>query len=125
MSAPWDPDDLAAIAAADELRIASRRSDGTLSPPITIWSVALHGVVVVRSAYGADNGWYRRALRRGRGRISAGGVDHDAVFQPGDHFDQDLVDAEYRRKYARFPDAVLRTVVGERAHELSLIVTPG
>lgn len=124
MSAPWPPAELAAIAAADELRISSRRADGSLSRPVIIWSVALHGVVVVRSAYGADNGWYRRALARGRGRISAGGVERDVVFQPGDHFDQRLVDDEYRRKYGRYPDAIVRTVVGEHVHGLSVIVTP-
>jgi hypothetical protein len=124
MSAQWDRDDLAAIAAADELRISSRRRDGTLSRPVTIWSVALHGVVVVRSAYGAENGWYRRALARGAGRISAAGIERDVRFQPGDHFDQALIDEEYRRKYAHYADAVVRTVAGEQVHGLSLIVTP-
>ncbi len=124
MSATWDADDVTAIATAEELRLSSRRADGSLSPPVTIWSVALHGVVIVRSAYGADNGWYRRALARGEGRISAGGVEHDAVFQPGDHFDQRLVDDEYRRKYAHYPDATVRTVVGEQVHGLTVLVTP-
>lgn len=124
MSAQWDPQDLAAIAAAEELRISSRRKDGSLSPPVTIWCVALHGFVAVRSAYGADNGWYRRALERGSGRISAGGVERDIVLQPGDHLDHALLDEEYRRKYARFDDAIVRTVVGEHAHPLTLIATP-
>ena len=124
MSAQWDRDELAAIAAADELRISSRRADGSLSAPVTIWCVALHGVVVVRSAYGPESGWYRRALARGVGRISAAGVERDVVLQPGDHLDQRLVDDAYRQKYARYPDAVVRTVVGEQAHGLSLIVTP-
>lgn len=124
MSALWDPHDVAAIAAAEELRIASRRADGSLSPPITIWCVALHGVVVVRSAYGADNGWYRRALTRGAGRISAGGVERDVVFQPGDHVDHAIVDEEYRRKYARYPQSIVRTVVGEHVHGLTLLATP-
>jgi hypothetical protein len=124
MSARWHPEELAAIAAADELLIASRRADGSLSPAVTVWCVALHGVVIVRSAYGAENGWYRRALARGAGRISAGGVERDVVLQPGDRFDQRLVDEEYRGKYARYPDAVVRTVVGEQVHGLSIIVTP-
>lgn len=124
MSAPWDPEDFARLAAADELRIASRRPDGSLSPPVTIWGVGVHGVVVVRSAYGADNGWYRRTLRRGTGRVEAGGIARDAVFQPGDHLDPLLVDAEYRRKCARFAGSIVATVAGEHVHALSLIVTP-
>ena len=35
-----------------------------------------------------------------------------------------LVDDEYRRKYGRYPDAIVRTVVGEHVHGLSVIVTP-
>ena len=90
MSVQWEPQDLAAIAAAEELRIASRRKDGSLSPPVTIWCVALHGFVAMRSAYGADNGWYRRARARGSGWISAGGVERDVVLQ----------DAQVSRRHA-------------------------
>lgn len=125
MSVQWEPQDLAAIAAAEELRIASRRKDGSLSPPVTIWCVALHGFVAMRSAYGADNGWYRRARARGSGWISAGGVERDVVLQDGGHVDHALLDEEYRRKYARFDDAIVGTVVGEHAHALTLIATPG
>lgn len=124
MSAQWDPVELAAIAAAEELRLSSRRADGSLSPPVTIWCVGLHGVVVVRSAYGAENGWYRRALARGAGRIEAGVVERDVVLQAGDHLDQALLDEEYRRKYAHHADAIVRTVAGEHAHAVTLIATP-
>jgi hypothetical protein len=38
----WTSDELTRIGAADELEIASLRSDGTLRRPVTIWAVR-HG----------------------------------------------------------------------------------
>jgi hypothetical protein len=37
--AAWASDELDKIAAADELELASARSDGTLRKPVTIWVV--------------------------------------------------------------------------------------
>ena len=39
MTTAWTPDELARIAAADELEIAARRRDGTLRKGVTIWVV--------------------------------------------------------------------------------------
>ena len=43
----WTADDLARIGRATELDIASRRSDGTLRPFVTIWVVRLRNDVFV------------------------------------------------------------------------------
>ena len=48
-----------------ELQIASRRADGSLRKFVTIWAVRSGDDVYVRSAYGHDNGWFRRALASG------------------------------------------------------------
>ena len=42
-----------------------------------MWVVRVDDDVYVRSAHGPDNGWYRRAVASGTGRIRAGGVEHD------------------------------------------------
>lgn len=70
--------------AVTELRIASRRVDGTLGPYTTIWHAPLGGSVYVRSAHGPDNGWFSRALSSGVGRISAGGVERCVSFELAD-----------------------------------------
>ena len=61
--ASWKPDELAAIAAASELEITSRRSDGTLRKPVTIWVIRRNylrrlagGVCQVSPAAGSQ-GW--------------------------------------------------------------------
>ncbi len=42
----WTTDELDRIGAADELRLASSRSDGTLRPAVTIWVVRVGDDVV-------------------------------------------------------------------------------
>ena len=73
----WEADELARIGNDEELRIASRRSDGSLRPFVTIWFVRLGDDLYVRSAYGWDNPWFQRALRSGAGRILVGGLERD------------------------------------------------
>lgn len=69
--------ELRTIAAADELRIASLRRDGTLRSPTTI-CVVRHGAdLYVRSVSGRDSGWYRRVQQRHHGHIEATGVEKD------------------------------------------------
>ena len=78
----WTADELTRIGRADELRIASRRADGSLRPFITIWVVRdgrrplrplglwlRQPVVPARAALGpgTDPGRRRRARRRVRG----------------------------------------------------------
>ncbi|WP_092503843.1 DUF2255 family protein [Agrococcus jejuensis] len=124
MTEAWDAAELRRIDAVDELEIASRRPDGSLSPDVTIWMVAAGGALFVRSAYGVENGWYRRAARRGAGRVSAGGVTRDVAFAPAGESDQDAVDAAYRAKYgARYP-SIVGSVVSAASQAATLRVTP-
>ena len=59
---PWTADQLARIGDADELRLAPRRTDGTLRPFTTMWVVRAGGDLYVRSAGGPERPWYRHAL---------------------------------------------------------------
>ena len=63
----WTGDDLAALDGRDEIGVASTRTDGSLRPFVTVWFVRIDDELYVRSAYGPENGWFRRALRVGRG----------------------------------------------------------
>ena len=113
----WTPDDLDRIGNAEELQVASRRRDGTLRPYVTIWVVRSGDDLYVRSAYGADNPWFRRARASGAGRIRAGGVERDVTFADASadaHADIDI-DRAYHAKYDRHGPAIVGTVVGEAA----------
>jgi hypothetical protein len=120
----WTRDELSRIGGARELQVSSRRPDGTLRPYVTIWVVSANDDIYVRSAYGPNNGWFRRAKASGVGRIRAGGVERDVSFTepPADaHPD---IDAAYHAKYDRYGPAIVGSVVGEQATKVTLRVVP-
>jgi hypothetical protein len=122
----WQVEDLDRIAGTDEVRVSSRRADGGLRPYITIWAVQVGDDVFVRSAYGPRNGWYRRALRAGVGRLEVDGTEYDVAFAPVDPEDaatHDGIDAAYRGKYgARYPK-IIDGIVDPSIREATLRVT--
>jgi hypothetical protein len=124
MMSAWTADELARIGKATELQITSRRDDGSLRPYVTIWVVRSGDDVYVRSAYGHDNGWFRRALSSGAGRIRAGGVEKDVAFEePGEAVDADL-HAAYHAKYDSYGPNIVGTVVSPEAARSTLRLLP-
>jgi len=120
----WTPGELDRIGRADELRLASRRPDGSLRRYVTIWAVVAGDALYVRSAYGHDNPWFQRALRSGDGRIEAGGVEHDVTFEaPGPEVAGVVTDA-YHAKYDRHGPAIVGTVVSAEAVRSTLRLDP-
>jgi len=120
----WSGGELAAIGGATELGIASRRADGTLRPYVTIWVVRAGGDLYVRSAYGATNPWFRRAVAAGAGRIRAGGIERDVEFTLADPATGPAVDKAYHVKYDRYGAATVGTVVGPEVAPLTLRLVP-
>ena len=98
----WTEDELDRIGDAEELKIASARPDGSMRPSVTIWVVRVGSDLYVRSAYGSDNPWFRRAKVSGVGRVRAGGLERDVTFaEPAAGVHSDL-DAAYHAKYDRY-----------------------
>ena len=106
----WTPDDLAAFGGSDEVRITSLRPDGTARKPVPIWIVRLGDQLYVRSAYGPENGWYRRARASRAGRI------HASVAA--------ALHAAYHAKYDRYGERIVGTVVSPEAAAATLRVLP-
>jgi len=72
----WTNDELGKIGSAEELRLATRRPDGTLRSPVTIWVIRHGDDLYIRSYRGPGGGsWFRQARERRDGHIRAGGVD--------------------------------------------------
>ncbi len=115
-AAAWSSDALDRIGRAEELQLASRRQDGTLRPYLTVWVVRVGDEVYVRSAYGPNNPWYRRATASGTGRIRTGGVAADVTFAQADDSAQREIDAAYHAKYNRYRPSVVGHVTGPAAH---------
>ena len=96
----WTRDELAKIAAAEELELAPLRRDDTLGNPVTIWVVRVGDDLYVRSWKGDGAAWFRAARVRHTGHIEAGGVGKDVTFVA--ETDDDVngrIDAAYRIKY--------------------------
>ena len=120
----WTADELTRIGRADELRIASRRADGSLRRFITIWAVRDGDDLYVRSAYGYDNPWFQRALHSGQGRIQAGGIERDVTFDEPEPDAAARVTAAYHAKYDRYGPAMVGTVVSPEAERATLRLEP-
>jgi hypothetical protein len=117
----WTSEELTGIGTATELQIASRRRDGTLGNPRTIWVVRVGDDLYVRSMYGRGGGWFPSTQVRQEGHIRAGGVDKDVTFADADLNDE--IDAAYRDKYRRYGERIIGGVVnpGARAATIKLV----
>jgi len=123
----WTSDELDRIGSADELKIASLRSDGTLRKPKIIWVVRVGDDLYVRSAYGLEAAWFRGTQVRHEGRIWAGGIEKDVIFEDvaeteaGIH---DRLDDAYRAKYGRYPESYVMPVVSALSRTVTLKLVP-
>ncbi len=122
--ARWTSEELAAVGGADELRLASLRSDGSLRPAVTIWVVEAGGALYVRSGWGRGNGWFRRALVRLAGRVEAGGLARDVVLEEVGPQDHEAVDAAYHAKYDRYGAQYVYPVVSQESWSATFRVLP-
>jgi hypothetical protein len=120
----WTPNELERIGTAEELRLASRRRDGSLRPYVTMWVVRAGGDLYVGSAYGPDNPWYRHATASGAGRIRAGGIERDVTFAHPSPEVHDDIDAAYHAKYDRYGPRIVGSVTGASTHRLTIRLVP-
>jgi hypothetical protein len=120
----WTDDELSAIDAADELQIMSRRRDGTLRKPITIWMVRHGDDLYVRSVNGQAAAWFRGTQVSHEGQIRAGGITRDVAFIDADHGIDDQLDAAFRAKYRRYAARFVDGVMTPNARAATLKLVP-
>ncbi len=119
----WTDNELSRIGAAEELEIASRRRDGTLRNPVTIWVVRHGDDLYVRSVNGRTSSWFRGAQARHEAHIEAGGVGRDVLLVETDDMN-DEIDAAYRAKYHRYAESIVGSVVSPNARAATLKLVP-
>jgi len=120
----WPPGELASIGGSEELELASRRADGSLRPYVTMWVVRAGDDLYVRSAYGPDNPWHRRAAASGAGRIRAGGIEREVSFAQASAEVQGDIDAAYHAKYDRYGPQIVGSVTGPDAYRVTVRLVP-
>ena len=88
----WKDEELADLAAADELRIAPLRRAGTLHRSRIIWVVRHGDDIYVRSVNGPDGAWFHGIQATHAGHVSAGDVEADVAVEDADHALDDQID---------------------------------
>jgi hypothetical protein len=116
----WTDDELRHIGGVTEIQLAPRRSDGTLRTYMTMWVVSVEDELYVRSAGGQDRPWYRHALATGTGRIRAGGVEREVIFDAADPGVHEAIDASYHAKCDRYGPGPVSHVTGPDAHSVTI-----
>jgi len=121
----WTSDELNKIGNAEELQIASLRSDGSQRNPVTIWVVRVDDDLYVRSVNGRGSAWFRGTEVRHEGHIRAGGVDKDVAFLEESNPDiNEQIDAAYRTKYRRYATSIVNTTLTPAARAATIKLVP-
>jgi hypothetical protein len=121
----WTSDELNKIENAEELQIASLRSDGTLRNPVTIWVVRVGEHLYVRSVNGRGSAWFRGVQSRHEGQIRAGGVIKDVSFvEEPDLAINGQIDAAYATKYRRYAASIISHINGSEARAATIRLVP-
>lgn len=117
----WTTDELDRVGAADELRVAGRREDGTLRSLVIIWAVRVDDAIYIRSVNGPKAGWFAGTLLRHEGQVQAGGVTKEVSFVRVTDLD-DRIDEAYRAKYGS--GSAVRAITNDTATSTTLRVDP-
>ncbi len=121
----WTSSELTKIGNAEELQIASRRSDGTLRNLVTIWVVRVGNDLYVRAVKGRTGPWFRGVQTRHEGQIRAGGVVKDVIFvEESDPGINEPIDTAYRTKYRRYAASIINSTLSPEAQSATIKLVP-
>ena len=121
----WTSDELNKIGKAEELHIASLRSDDTLRKPTIIWVVRIGNDLYVRSVNGRSSAWFRGVQTRHEGHVRAGGVDKDVNFvEEPDANVNDQIDTAYAAKYQRYAASIISHINSSEARAATIKLVP-
>jgi hypothetical protein len=121
----WTTNELTKIGTADELELASRRHDGTLRKPVTIWVIRHGDDLYVRSYKGREGAWFRGTQTRHEGQIQAGGIAKNVTFvAETDPVINNHIDNIYRTKYQRYGARYVDPMLAPEARHATLKLVP-
>src|SRR4051794_32346066 len=96
----WTAEQLATIAATDDLFVSPFRDDGTTyGTPTQTWALVVGDNVYVRAANGPQSRWYQAAITQNAGRVRVADQTFDVTFEAAGNTDEAAIDAAYEAKY--------------------------
>ena len=124
--ASWTTNELNKIGTAEELSIASLRTNGTLRNPVTIWVVRAGDDLYIRSVYGRDSAWFQGAQACHEGQIKAGGITKDVDLEEikADNDINKQVDNAYAVKYRRYTKSIIDHINSSGARSATIKLVP-
>lgn len=120
----WNRRELDAIGSAGELRISTRRPDGTLRPAVPIWVVRVGDDLYVRSYRGRGGAWFRHASTQGAAHINAAAIDCDVAVTVPAQEARAAINEAYRVKYARYGGTYTEAMTAGSAADATLRLAP-
>lgn len=120
----WSSDELTRIAGTDEIRLAFRRPDGSLSTPRPVWVVRRGDDLYARSVNGPSAAWYRGAQATHAGHVEVAGISRDITFADPEPGTDDDLDAAYRAKYHRYAANIVNSIVAPQARSAAVKLVP-
>lgn len=117
----WSSQELEKLGAADEVKIAPRRSDGSLRSWVPIWIVSVDDALYIRSYHGKEGSWYRSASKNREGRVAVEGLEKEVLFEDIDPTLNARIDQAFRTKYSHLPTYV-GPMLSDKAREATLRV---
>ena len=119
----WNENEIAKIAASDDLHVSPFRDDGQTYGTLTwIWSVVVDRKLFVRPYNGVSSRWYKAAMQQKAGRITAAGITKEVTFVDASMSPQSVIDAAYRAKYSN--SLYLAPMIGEHARAATVLIQP-
>ncbi|WP_370602234.1 DUF2255 family protein [Citrobacter cronae] len=120
----WNPELLAKIDAADDLKIAPYHPDmNTTGTPTWIWEVKVDNRLFVRAYSGTSSKWYQAALSQQAGKILAIGQEFVVLFaKPSDPELESKIDQAYQKKY--LSSSYVTAMTGARARAATIEILP-
>lgn len=121
--ASWTSEQLAVFGDAEEIRILTQNTDGTLRTPVNIWIVSVDGDLFVRSSHGKASNWFQAVEARHQAVIRAAGHAQRVSIEEEVRRAAEI-DAAYRTKYARYATSFLPALLSEKARGATLRLVP-
>lgn len=118
--ASWTGEQLAVFGDAEELRILTQNTDGTLRTPDNVWIVSVAGDLFVRSSHGEASNWFEGVTARRQAVIRAAGHAQRVSIEEDVHRGAEI-DAAYRAKYARYATSFLPALLSGNARGATLL----